>query len=76
MKRLSTIALPLLALPLVALAACGGSNAANDIITTNTGNVLLNDAQANQAIRGDNETAADTMSDPATANAATAGNAQ
>lgn len=56
MKRLSTlITLPLLA----AIAGCGqGEHAgAGNIVTTNTGNIVLNDAQGNYAFRGDNEQA-------------------
>jgi hypothetical protein len=55
MKRLLIIS----ALPVLALAACGQGNRGNagDITTTNTGDVVLNDAQANYAFRGDNETA-------------------
>jgi hypothetical protein len=49
MKR---IVLAAIAAPL-ALAACGG--AANDITTTNTDQVVLNDAQANYVFRNDDE---------------------
>ena len=54
MKRLSMLALaPLLA----ALAGCGQSERTGpgDIVTTNSGDVVLNDAQADYAFRGDNE---------------------
>ena len=44
--------------PIALIAGCGP---ANDVTTTNTGNVLLNEAQENYAIRGDNEVAADDM---------------
>jgi len=57
MKRLLTVStLPVLAL----VAACGQGNRgdAGDITTTNAGDVVLNDAQANYAFRGDNETVA------------------
>lgn len=58
MKRLPILALvPLLA----ALVGCGQSERTGpgDIVTTNTGDVVLNDAQANYAFRGDNEQVAD-----------------
>ena len=57
MKRLST----LIILPLIAtIAGCGESEraGAGNIVTTNTGNIVLNDAQGNYAFRGDNEQAA------------------
>ena len=72
MKRLLTLStLPVLAL----VAACGHGTqgAGGNIVTTNTGDVVLNDSQDNYAFTGDNETAAnDAM--PATNMAA--GNAQ
>lgn len=54
MKKLSMLTLaPLLA----ALSGCGQSDRTGpgDIVTTNTGDVVLNDAQADYAFRGDNE---------------------
>ncbi|HEX8419973.1 MAG TPA: hypothetical protein VF638_08175 [Sphingomonas sp.] len=54
MRNLSMLAaLPLLA----AIGGCGQGErgGAGDIVTTNTGDVVLNDAQANYAFRGDNE---------------------
>lgn len=46
--RLSIVALPALAL----LAACGDGSS-NEVVQTNTGNVILNDAQANYAFEND-----------------------
>ena len=57
MKRLVTVStVPMLAM----MAACGSGDRgrAGDIVTTNAGDVVLNDAQANYTFRGDNETAA------------------
>lgn len=46
------------------LVACGSKEGApaGDIATTNTGNVVLNDAQADYAFRGDNEQLGNTAS--------------
>jgi hypothetical protein len=57
MKRfMMTTAIGLLSL----LAACGSGDrgGSGDIATTNSGNVILNDAQQNYAFTGDNETVA------------------
>jgi len=73
MKRLLMIStLPVLAL----VAACGKGSDAGDIVTTNTGNVVLNDAQENYAFRGDNEAVSANMSDTVVANEAMVANAQ
>jgi len=45
------------------LSACGSGERGNtsDIVTTNSGNVILNDAQQNYAFTGDNEQVANSM---------------
>lgn len=48
-RKLFLVAVP----AALTLAACGG---AQEIPVTNTGNVVLNDAQANYAFTNDNET--------------------
>jgi hypothetical protein len=48
---------------LTLLAGCGSGERGQtgDIVTTNTGNVILNDAQQNYAFTGDNETVANSI---------------
>lgn len=78
MKRVSTLTiLPLL----LALTGCGQSEraGAGNIVTTNTGNIVLNDAQGNFAFRGDNEQAVGQQGatdDAGTTNASMSGNVQ
>jgi hypothetical protein len=66
-------------LPVVAaISACGESQRgdAGEIVTTNAGNVVLNDAQANYAFEGDNEQVGNQSTPAAGTASGLAGNTQ